>query len=212
LNSTWITKSKFRFANINTRLFGQLGTGSIAPLESQLYVAGANPEELMDNKYTRSMGFFPNFDFGNVTNHFAAGGGLNLRGYMGYLLYGGDVNELPVYNYKGMSGAAANLEIEIDKLLFLQKALFKNSLKFTPYLFADAGVINTNQPGQGLAFSNVMADAGAGIALTIQRWWKLQTVKPLTIRADFPFFINRLPYAENDYFQFRWMIGVNRAF
>jgi hemolysin activation/secretion protein len=127
-------------------------------------------------------------------------------------LYGGDVNELPVYNYKGLSGASANLEIEIDKLLFLQKALFKNSLKFTPYLFADAGVINTNQPGQALAFSNVMADAGAGIALTIQRWWKLQTVKPLTIRADFPVFINRLPYAEKDYFQFRWMIGVNRAF
>lgn len=212
LNSTWITKSKFRFANINTRLFGQLGTGSVIPMESQLYVAGANPEDLMDNKYTRSMGFFPNFDFGNVTNHFAAGGGLNLRGYMGYLLYGGDVNELPVYNYKGMSGAAANLEIEIDKMLFLQKAFFKNSLKFTPYFFADAGVINTNQPGQGLAFSNVMADAGAGIALTIQRWWKLQTVKPLTIRADFPVFINRLPYAEKDYFQFRWMIGVNRAF
>ena len=35
---------------------------------------------------------------------------------------------------------------------------------------------------------------------------------PLTIRADFPVFINRLPYAEKDYFQFRWMIVINRAF
>ena len=26
------------------------------------------------------------------------------------------------------------------------------------------------------------------------------------------FFINRLPYAEKDYVQFRWMIGVNKAF
>jgi aminopeptidase N len=212
LNSIWITKLKFRYANINTRLFGQLGTGSVIPLESQLYVAGANPEELMENKYTRSMGFFPNFDFGNVTNHFATGGGLNLRGYMGYLLYGGDVNGLPVYQYKGLSGASASVEMELDKLLFLQKAIFKNTFKVTPYLFADAGVINTNQAGQSLAFSNVIADAGAGLALTIQRWWKFQTIKPLTIRADFPAFINRLPYSEKDYLQFRWMIGVNRAF
>jgi hypothetical protein len=127
---------------------------------------------------------------------------------MGYLLYSGDVNGVPHYNYKGLSGASASVEIEVHKI----KAIVKNTFKFTPYLFADAGVINTNYVGENVAVSNVMADAGAGLALTIQRWWKLQTVKPLTIRADFPVFINRLPYAENDYLQFRWMIGVNRAF
>ena len=193
-------------------MFGQLGTGNKIPLESQLYVAGANPEELMENKYTRSMGFFPNFYFGEKTTNFAAGGGLNLRGYMGYLLYSGDINGMPHYNYKGLSGASASVEIEIDKLLGLGKTFVKNTYKITPYFFGDAGIINSNYVGEITKTTDVMADAGLGIELTIRRWWKLQTVKPLSIRADFPVFINRLPYAEKDYLQFRWMIGVNRAF
>jgi hypothetical protein len=57
-----------------------------------------------------------------------------------------------------------------------------------------------------------MIDAGAGITLSILRWWNFQTVKPLNIRADFPIFINRLPATEKDYLKFRWMIGINRAF
>ncbi|MCD6066603.1 MAG: hypothetical protein K0S33_1429 [Bacteroidetes bacterium] len=212
LNGSWITKTKLGPIGLNTRLFGQLGTGTNIPIESQLYAAGANPEELMDNKYTRAMGIFPPFAFGEKTTNFAAGGGLNLRGYMGYLLYSGDVNGVPHYNYKGLSGASASMEIEFDRAIGLGKAIIKNTFKITPYLFADAGVINTNYTNENVAVSNVMADAGAGLAVTIQRWWKLQTVKPLTIRADFPVFINRLPYAEKDYLQFRWMIGVNRAF
>jgi hypothetical protein len=44
------------------------------------------------------------------------------------------------------------------------------------------------------------------------RWWKFSGLKPLTIRFDSPFFINRLPYAEKNYIQFRWLIGINRAF
>lgn len=212
LSAWWITKSKFKRLSINTRLFGQLGTGNNVPIESQLYVAGANPEELMDNKYTRSMGFFPTFYFGEKTTNFAAGGGLNLRGYMGYLLYSGDANGMPHYNYKGLSGTSASVEIEIDKLLGLGKTFVKNTYKITPYLFGDAGIINSNYVGESTKTTDIMADAGLGIELTIRRWWKLQTVKPLSIRADFPVFINRLPYAEKDYFQFRWMIGVNRAF
>lgn len=212
LSSWWITKSKFKYLNINTRLFAQLGTGTNVPIESQLYVAGANPEELMENKYTRSMGFFPNFDFGSKTTNFAVGGGLNLRGYMGYLLYSGDISGVPHYNYKGMSGTSASIEIELDKLLKLDKALIRNTFKLTPYLFGDAGIINSNYVGEAVKTSDIMADAGLGLELIIKRFWKLQTTKPLSIRADFPIFINRLPYAEKDYLQFRWMIGVNRAF
>jgi hypothetical protein len=60
--------------------------------------------------------------------------------------------------------------------------------------------------------SDVMADAGAGLTFSILRWWKLSDLKPLNIRFDMPFFISRLPFAEKDYVQFRWMIGINRAF
>jgi len=210
LNS--VNKNYFGKIGIFTRLFAQYGYGTKVPFESMLYVAGANPEELMDSKYTRSMGIFQPFSFSQATNNFAAGGGLNLRGYMGYLLPQVDGNYNYRYNYKGTSGAAYNMELDFSRCFgFIEKAT-KQSLAFGAYLFGDAGVIQTNYNYEALAFSDVMVDAGIGTTLTIQKWWKLQNIKPLTIRADFPLFINRLPYAEQNYFQFRWMIGVSRAF
>ena len=87
-----------------------------------------------------------------------------------------------------------------------------NAVKVQPYLFADAGMINVNDPGKAYAMSDLLADAGAGATFSIVRWGNLSGLKPLTIRFDMPFFINRLPFAEKDYFQFRWMFGINRAF
>jgi aminopeptidase N len=157
------------------------------------------------------MGIFQPFSFGAATNNFCYGGGLNLRGYMGYLLP--QVTDGTYrYNYKGTTGAAYNMEVDFGRFFSFVEKGTKQTLSFSPYLFGDAGIIQTNYNYEPVAFSDVMMDAGAGAALTIQKWWKLVNFKPLTIRADFPLFINRLPYAEKDYFQFRWMIGVSRAF
>ena len=60
--------------------------------------------------------------------------------------------------------------------------------------------------------SNVIADAGIGATLSINKFGPLYGLKPLVIRFDMPFFINRLPFAENDYVQPRFVIGINRAF
>ena len=156
----------------------------------------------------------PNWgNYGNVTNHFTAGGGLNLRGFSGYLLAqknaGGSFN----YNYKGATGAAFNTEIEFGELFkFMNPKFMKNSVKIQPYIFGDAGIINTNPAGTANVMSDLMVDAGVGTTLSIVRWGNLYNIKPLTIRFDVPFFINRLPYAENDYFQFRWMLGINKSF
>lgn len=212
---TSINKNNLGKIDINTRVFAQIGFGSKIPLESMLYVAGANNEDLMDNKYTRSMGIIPpNWGgFGNVTNHFNAGGGLGLRGYSGYLLAQNNADGTQSYNYKGLTGASFNTEIEFGKLFRkLNPKFLKNTIRLNPYLFADAGIINTNLPGKANVMSDVMADAGAGITLSIQRWGPLYNIKPLTFRFDAPIFINRLPYAENDYIQFRWVVGINKAF
>ncbi len=201
--------------NINTRVFAQIGFGNSLPSESMLFVAGANNEELMDNKYTRSMGFIPPEwgNYGNLTNHFTAGGGLNLRGYSGYLLAQKNEDGTFSYNYKGATGAAFNTEIEFGELFkFINPKFLKNSVKLQPYIFGDAGIINTNNANTANVMSDIMVDAGVGTTLSIVRWGQLYNIKPLTIRFDMPFFINRLPYAEKDYFQFRWMIGINKAF
>ncbi len=210
LNS--VNKNYFGKIGIFTRVFAQFGYGTKIPFESMLYVAGANPEEMMDNKYTRSMGFFQPFAFGATTNNFATGGGLNLRGYMGYLLPQVSSTGDYRFNYKGTTGAAYNMELDFSRCFNFIEKWTKQSVAFGAYLFGDAGIIQTNYNYEAIAFSDIMADAGIGTTLTIKKWWKLQNIKPLTIRADFPLFLNRLPYAENNYFQFRWMIGVSRAF
>jgi aminopeptidase N len=212
---TSVNKNNLGKININTRVFAQIGFGTRLPSESMLYAAGANNEMLMDNKYTRSMGFIPPDwgGYGIVTNHFTAGGGLNLRGYSGYLLPEKDDAGNITYQYKGTTGAAFNMEVEFGELFsFLNPKKKNRPVKIQPYLFGDAGLINKNPPGTASVMSDVMVDAGVGTAFSIIRWWKLYNVKPLTVRVDLPFFINRLPFAEKDYVQFRWIIGINRAF
>ena len=212
---TVVNKNDLGKININTRVFGQIGFGNKLPSESMLFAAGANNEELMDNKYTRSMGMVPLSwgGYGVTTNHFTAGGGLNLRGYSGYLLPQKNADGSLSYHYKGTTGVSVSTEIEFGKLFkgFNPKFL-KNSLKFQPYLFGDIGSINTNTPGSANKMSAIMGDAGLGTTLSIVRWGRLYGIKPLTIRFDMPFFVSRLPHAEKDYLQFRWMLGVNKAF
>ena len=217
LNLNVVNKNKIGRFGINTRTFAQIGTGNNWASESMLYGAGANPEELMDNKYTRSAAFFPtSWDgFGSDVNHFQAGGGLNLRGYAGYLMpqydwYGGVRN-----TYKGTSGYAENVEIEFQDLFrFVKTAMPKVSsvIALETYLFGDIGAINFNLQTEKLAMSDFRADAGVGAALTIKRFPPLQTVKPLTIRFDVPLFLNSTPYTNSNYVQMRFVVGINRAF
>ncbi len=210
-----VNHNKLWKLNLNTRLFAQFGFGNNLPSESMLFVAGANNEELMENKYTRSYGFIARQwgNYGEVTNHFTAGGGLNLRGFSGYLLPQKNEDGTLSYNYKGTTGTSFSAELEFGEVFsFLSPKAVKRTLRFEPYLFADAGIINTNAPGKTITMSEVMADAGVGVALNIFRWGQLTGLKPLVVRFDMPLFINRLPFAEEDYIQMRWMIGINRAF
>ncbi len=202
---------------LNTRVFGQYGTGKYWANESSLFLAGANPEDMMDNKYTRSQGFFdPSWAaIGASTNHFQYGGGLNLRGYAGYLA----PQLLPngtstVYTYKGQSGAAINAELEFDGLIKIKKQNWlTRTFRLATYLFGDAGLINYNAVNDDvLKMSDIRADAGVGIALTIKRFGVLQTVNPLTIRFDMPFFLNKIPATDKGYLQYRYVVGISRAF
>ncbi|MCC7302162.1 MAG: M1 family metallopeptidase [Bacteroidia bacterium] len=228
-NLTVMNRNKLgKKINLNTRVAVRYSTGTQAP-ESELYLAGASPEEMMDNKFTRSIGFFPSewAGYGGDLNHFHHGGGLNLRGYAGYLAPEETGNGGVVHSYRGHSGASVNAELEFDNLFrgkgipkFFRRKLgrwkfanaMRNTFRINTYLFGDAGVISYSAPGENLMLTDLRADAGLGIALTIKKWAFLETVDPLTIRFDMPLFLNRIPYTETDYFAFRWVLGVNRAF
>jgi len=212
---TYVHKSKLGKLQLNTRLFGQYGSGTNWAGESSLNLAGANSEELMENKFTRAEGFIPNewLGYESTTNHFHMGGGLNLRGYTGY--YAPEINDEGNYvlSYSGTSGASISAELEFQNIFSLNRIF---GLPFKSYLFADAGVINTTEitrENYKEAFSKVRADAGLGFALTLNEWGPLQMVKPITLRLDLPFFLNRYPSIDEDYLQTnRFVVGIGRTF
>ena len=190
---------------IRTRLFSQLGTGSFAP-ESQLMLAGANNEEMMDNPFTRSVGFIPTQweGYRSDFNHFHYGGGLNLRGFAGYLATNNLENQQAFAIHSGNSGAAVNVEVDFTKYFNLTRK--PKNMSLNTYLFGDAGWLDNNGD-----VSDIRADAGLGLMVT-KRFAKYNYVKPISIRVDFPFFVNRIPSNQSEYFAFRYLIGISKAF
>lgn len=195
--------------DLKTRYFLQWGSGSSIPFASSLMLAGANAEELLDSKFTRSRGFVPNewTTFGNITNHFQMGGGLNLRGYSGYLVAEENEDGTIYLAYSGVSGTSANIELEFDRLFNFKIIKF---IKMDPYVFADGGILSVDEDFKQL--SSFRMDAGIGTAFTWSWFGPLETVKPITLRIDFPVWLSNAPFEESENFKFRYVIGLNRCF
>jgi len=204
------------------RLFGRYGVGSNIPTESALYMQGANPEEMMEERFTRSHGILPlglggfsSTSFSNVHQS----GGLNLRGYNGYYAVDQDGNNNLYINYKGLSGASANLEIDLHRVFNIKPKLTRSWLSVHPYLFGDVGVISrgdldffdiTNlQPANSM--SKIRGDAGFGTAFTIKKWGQFDKLRPFTFRIDMPLFLSAPPFGQ-EYLDFRWQVGIGRSF
>jgi hypothetical protein len=226
VQAEWVHKKAYKKLDINTRLFTRLGWGNQLPTESALYLAGANPEEMAENKYTRTA-FYNAPTFNQIQtdgfSHLQMGGGLNLRGYTGY--YAVQDNGTNTYmNYKGRSGASASAEIEFDKYIKYAPKQTRNWLKVDAYVFADAGSINNGtinllnihqlMPSANNSWMALRADAGLGAVATIKNWGKFEKANPLSIRIDWPLFVNTLPYNySGDYISAkRWVIGIGRSF
>jgi len=219
VNSNRIAKLELR-----TRVFARYGTGNNLPYESALFAAGANPEQMMEDKYTRSVGFVPDEWGGNIsryeTGHFQQGGGLNLRGYAGYFMADERSGQVLIA-YKGRSGASANAELDFSNYIRLRPKFTRNWLSANIYAFADAGIMelsrydNVNQYWNATPtnmMSDLRVDAGIGTAVTVRKWGMFDKAKPLTLRFDMPLFLNRPPYANPQYFNFRYVVGVSRCF
>lgn len=198
---------------IKTRTHFEYTLGNQIAPQSKLYLAGARPEKMMDNKFARSRGFFPNdwLGYGESTNHFHYGGGLNLRGYAGYLApYTTD--EAQFQTFSGNAGGAINVEVDFDRYLDFRLGAISQYFHFDTYLFGDAGIINYNSPDEALSLSKIRGDAGLGTALTIQQWGPLEEAKPLTVRFDMPLYLSHIPATADNNFAFRWLLGVQRSF
>lgn len=199
--------------NLRTRYYLQVGTGKKPPTSGLLYLAGANPEALTENKFTRAAILdAPNWNYRTqkpLPIALQQGGGLNIRGYADYTApetnKKGEVNS---YAYQALSGSSTSFELDFQNIINLKPKLTRNWLHIDTYLFADAGLVN-KAPNK-LFLSNIYANAGAGMAFTIKKFGVLETLKPLTFRTDLP-----LIYSQKigkSYFKPRLIIGINRAF
>ena len=213
MSITGYNNTKIEKLKISTRVFCQIGTGSNWAEESKLALSGANNEKMMDSKFTRADGIISsdNIAYGYTTNHFHSAGGLNLRGYSGYLAPNFNQDgTISSFDYNGKSGAAFNTEIDFTN--YLPNSIKRNNI--TSYLFADAGIItskNLTKENYIESFSDIRVDAGIGFTYTFRNYSPLETVKPLTIRFDMPLFLNRPPAADNSFIQMRWLLGINRV-
>ncbi len=198
---------------IKTRTHFEYTLGNEIAPQSKLYLAGGNPEKMMENKFVRSRGFFPNdwLGYGSRINHFHYGGGLNLRGYSGYLApFRADNQQFQTFT--GNAGAAFNLEAEFDRYVDIRLGALSRYFHLDTYLFGDIGIINYNDLDQSLKLSKLRGDAGIGTALTVKQWGPLKEAKPLTLRFDMPLYLSHRPASSDRNFAFRWLLGVERSF
>lgn len=213
LRTAAINRTELWMLELHSRVFVQLGYGTSWASESLLYLDRASPEEMADNRFTRSAGVFPAAwaEYGVVPDHLHHGGGLNLRGYAGYLAPEVRGDEV-VMAFSGANGAAINLELDFDRLLGSDRWPLRKWLRLNTYLFGDAGLISINAPDATPAFAMPRADAGLGLALTIRQWGPIMNLRPLTARFDMPFFVSRPAAMQPDHWRFRWVLGISRAF
>ncbi len=221
LHLTAYNNVSFGKFDLRTRTFLQYMHGANIAPESKLYTAGANNEQLMDDKYLRSQMVVPSawLGYGVNVNHLHAGGGLNIRGYAGYLLPT-NKNGIKYFTYAGSSGASINAELELDRLVKFEQAKLKKYFHLDVYLFGDAGVLQHQfKTGEVVGLTsnqtvttNLLFNGGIGTALTIKRWGVLDEVKPLTLRLDFPLVINHTPFVDGQFVGYRWIVGISRAF
>jgi aminopeptidase N len=215
LRGTAVNRTDLGPLQLRTRGIGQYGTGS-TPTESALYLAGASPEEMMENKYVRSIGLVPYewLGYGADVNSFQQGGGLGLRGYAGYLAPE-EIDGEVVYTYRGNTGLAASGELDLDGLVRFKPGQFARYLHLDVYLFGDVGMMGyrTNRNGkEKVELAAPRADAGVGAAFTIKKWGPLVDLKPLTIRFDMPLVLSALPASESEYVAFRYVLSIGRSF
>ncbi len=207
-------KDRFQLGplSLRSRIFGQYGTGERAPPESMLYLGGGNPERMMEDPLTRAKGFVPSdmSGFQRTPSNFHYGGGLGLRGYSGYLAPSVEDGRV-LLGYRGLSGASVNFELEFQKAFGLQWKTMDRYFDLATYLFYDAGFIGLRSGSERSAPGPIRMDAGIGTALTLEQLGPVEEIDPVTLRFDLPFFLNRPP-ANSSFLEYRWMLGIARAF
>jgi aminopeptidase N len=202
------------------RLFGRLGTNRpFTPSEVLLNAGGASGEEMLENKFMRSVTAFPDvFTRGSQSfnsqefSHLHYGGGVNLRGYAFRNTVSASGVDYAIYNQN--SGLSLNAQLNFEQLSPFKFRKLNRTLSLNTYLFGDIGSVTHFNIGRfELMKAPIISDAGLGAALTWKKPIKYLGLGPMTFRFDMPFFLSHPAQGENnEQLGFRWLVGVEQAF
>ncbi len=202
-----VNTTKLKNLVLRTRWYIRHGVGNI-PAESQLYLTGANPEDLYGNKYTRATGFIPDVlykDPVNSNTRLQMGGGLNLRGHVNETNYAPWPSATNSFSLSTLTGTSISGELDFQQLFpfkFRKMRNIKKYLSLATYLFSDIGLYRENSSSD-FNLDGSFFDAGIGMALAL-KFGRLD-IKPLTLRCDIPLVVNQS--LEPSY-----IFGINRSF
>jgi aminopeptidase N len=223
-----IIQKRDRLFSWKARVYGRIGLNdnNTYTNESNLNAGGANGEQMIENEFTRAVTMFPSslITSNNIyqMQKIHLSGGLNLRGYslQQGIIQNTQGNIISLANQN--TGYAANIQINFEKLSPLKFRKISPYVGLETYLFADGGqlgYLNLVESGMSFNKSPWLADAGLGCAIEIRRWGSLEKIKPLTFRLDMPLWLshpgysyNNLLFTQNQSFDFRFLIGIDKAF
>lgn len=202
-------------------IFGRLGAHQtkFIPTEVLLNAGGASGEEMLENKFIRSVSAFPDFfmkgnQFVNSSyfSHLHYGGGVNLRGYAFRNIVAAD--GIGYYINNQNSGLSFNTQLNFENLSPIKFRKLARTIGMNLYVFGDIGSLsNFDLPSFSIAKAPILADAGLGAALTWKKPIKYLGLGPMTFRFDMPLFLSNPAQGETDeQLGFRWLVGVEQAF
>lgn len=203
-----------RHFSLRLRVFAGYLAGN-APAQSRLYLHGGSPEDWISNTWYAALGTLP--ARWAREGHIQPAGGGNVRGYQIDRAYRSASQPAGVENLvsSGNRLLTANLELNIPSLitpLFEMVPGLSEYFTTKTYLFFDSGIIDfaTRDDVIGLR-QTARSDAGIGVIAELQLPGSLRELGALKVRFDFPLYLSK-PLAGDDDFEFRWLMGIGRAF
>jgi aminopeptidase N len=201
LEGEWKHTITGKKSDLRMRYYARFTQGSLLHFESNLYAAGANPEQLLGNRFTEAAIFSPLFSIteDNEWNRLHMAGGLNLRGFAPQSF--GSLQR----SFIGKHGISTNWEWDFSKLIAIHSQKLKHYLKINVYFFTDGGLLYSRRNR-----AEWLADAGVGAYAEIKLGGENRTDKPLILRVDAPIWANRS--LEGRYVNLnRFILGIGRS-
>lgn len=201
------------------RGYGRIGINSTSLNEVGLNAGGGNGEEMLENKFMRSVTIPNSLQTlsmnSNSFNQLHYKGGLNMRGFsFRQIIIDESGQSYAIANQN--TGFALNSQFNFERLSPIKFRKLAQTIDLGLYLFGDLGALGVYSNLKNYTdfkMSPILYDAGFGTSLTIKKFWILSGIKPLTFRFDIPLLLSHPADNEsNQNLQFRWLIGVDQAF